>query len=143
MTTTFKRCFLFFFLIAGYLSANENYDFVGRHFIASYLDCSESAIMDNNGIEQAMVKAINASGATLVDMADFEFSPAGYTMIALLSESHASIHTYPDQKACFVDLFTCGNRCSAEAFDAVMREYLAPKRVNVRFLLRSEVNQDQ
>jgi len=143
MSTFNRLCFSFFIFIASFLSANENYEFVGRHFIASYLDCSESAIMDNQGIRQAMIKAINASGATLVDMTDFEFSPAGYTMIALLSESHASIHTYPDQKACFVDLFTCGNRCSAEAFDAVMREYLAPKRVNVRFLLRSEVNQDQ
>jgi S-adenosylmethionine decarboxylase proenzyme len=141
-----KRCLCFFFsflLISSFTAANEDkYDFVGRHFLASYLDCSEEALNNTEKLQQAMIDAIEASGATLVDMTDFEFTPAGYTMIALLSESHASIHTYPDRRACFVDLFTCGTECSAEAFDDVLRQYLSPGRVNARILLRDENNRD-
>ncbi len=133
----------FFILLVGQAVAQEEiYEFCGRHFFASYLDCSEEAINDNQGILRAMKAAIKASGANLVSMTDFEFSPAGYTMVALLSESHASIHTYPDRRACFVDLFTCGNTCSAEAFDAVLREYLAPEHVSERIFLRDESNRD-
>jgi S-adenosylmethionine/arginine decarboxylase-like enzyme len=60
------------------------------------------------------------------------------TMVFLLSESHASIHTYPEHGACFVDLFTCGNKCSGEKFDQALREYLKPAHVTARVLIRDE-----
>lgn len=134
---------LFFVFSTNFVIASEEkYAFAGRHFIASYLDCSEEALKDNEGLKNAMIEAIKASGATLLGKADYEFSPAGITMVALLSESHASIHTYPEHKACFVDLFTCGQKCSAEAFDAVLRKYLAPEQVNARFIVRDQDNHD-
>jgi S-adenosylmethionine/arginine decarboxylase-like enzyme len=58
------------------------------------------------------------------------------TAVLLLAESHASIHTYPEHQACFVDLFTCGRACSAERFDAVLRQYLRPASVQRRTMLR-------
>ena len=58
------------------------------------------------------------------------------TLVALLSESHASIHTYPEHNSCFVDLFTCGLSFHAERFDAVMRAYLSPSQVEVDTLIR-------
>ncbi len=135
-------CLSFLFVVSIAAAEKEKFDFSGRHFIASYLECSEEVLKDNALLRKAMLEAINASGATLLDMTDFEFSPAGFTMIALLSESHASIHTYPEHHACFVDLFTCGTRCSAEAFDAVLRKHLSPGRVNARILLRDEESRD-
>jgi S-adenosylmethionine decarboxylase len=39
-----------------------------------------------------------------------KFEPQGVTVLALLSESHASIHTYPEVGSVFVDVFTCGTR---------------------------------
>ena len=58
-------------------------------------------------------------------------------MVILLSESHASIHTYPEFNACFVDLFTCGEKCSSEYFDQALQSYLKPKLVNGRTLIRT------
>lgn len=132
----------FLFIVSTAVADEEKYHFSGRHFIGSYLECSEEVLNNNALLKKAMLEAIEASGATLLDMTDFEFSPAGFTMIALLSESHASIHTYPEHRACFVDLFTCGTRCSAEAFDAVLRKALSPERVNARILLRDEESRD-
>jgi S-adenosylmethionine decarboxylase len=42
------------------------------------------------------------------------FEPQGVTVLALLSESHASIHTYPEVGAMFVDVFTCGDRAKPD-----------------------------
>ena len=59
-------------------------------------------------------------------------------MIILLSESHASIHTYPEHGGCFVDFFTCGTTCKPENFDKYMQNYLKPKNIGIGLLLNFE-----
>lgn len=36
-----------------------------------------------------------------------QFQPYGYTLLYLLSESHYSIHTYPEHHSCYIDIFCC------------------------------------
>ncbi len=79
----------------------------------------------------------------MLGRADYSFSPHGMTSVLLLSESHASIHTYPEHEACFVDLFTCGHSCSAEKFDEVMCDYLRPAQVQRRLMLRHSAGIDE
>ena len=106
------------------------YNFVGTHFMASYKECDHDALVNLPKLKEALIAASKASGATILKTADYTFEPDGLTMVVLLSESHASIHTYPEFNAVFVDLFTCGHNCSAKAFDEVLRGYLAPKKVS-------------
>jgi S-adenosylmethionine decarboxylase proenzyme len=120
------------------LHAEEEHHFAGKHFFASYLECDALALSDLNGMISAMDDAVKASGATLLNMTPHVFPPNAVTAVYLLSESHASIHTYPEHGSCFVDLFTCGDNCSSEKFDSILRAYLKPKRVSARFFERSE-----
>jgi len=126
-----KTLFSFFLLILSSSSffGEENYDFYGRHFIAQYYDCDEAALTDTKTLGQVMMQATKASKATVLEMIEHIFPPHGFSMAILLSESHSSIHTYPEKKACFIDLFTCGSSCSSEEFDKVLRAYLKPKKV--------------
>lgn len=117
---------------------DQIHKFVGKHFLASYLECDLQAIMDLEGLVQAMDDAVKASGASILSKTSHVFSPNGLTLVYLLSESHASLHTYPEYGACFVDLFTCGDYCSSSVFDKVLRKYLRPGRVNARCFLRHE-----
>lgn len=114
----------------------EGHEFVGRHMLASYRGCDRRALRDLDRLRVVFDEAVQASGATLLKTAEHVFLPDGLTVVALLSESHASIHTYPEHDACFVDIFTCGRSCSAEKFDAVLREYLRPTKCHHRILLR-------
>lgn len=116
----------------------ENYEFKGKHFIGSYLDCDLEALSDLNGLIEAMDLAVQNSGATVLDKSQYIFPPNGLTIVYLLSESHASLHTYPEYGACFVDLFTCGDSCSAEKFDAALRSYLSPQSVSAKTFSRGE-----
>jgi S-adenosylmethionine decarboxylase proenzyme len=112
------------------------YDFFGQHFMASYKDCDPVIINDPIQIKNIMMEAIGMSGATIVNSSDYIFkneedtSLFGYTAVFLLSESHASIHTYPECQSCFVDLFTCGTSCTYEKFHDVLktrfRNYMIP-----------------
>lgn len=128
-----------------YLSAEEkaeqggrgSHEFTGRHLLVSYFDCDAEKIRDTDGLLSAMKEAVRASGATLLKSVEQSFSPEGMAAVFLLSESHASIHTYPEHASCFVDLFTCGNSCRAELFDEVMRGFLLPAAVNKRIFIRN------
>jgi len=107
-------------------ATGKKFEFTGRHFIANYFGCNHAAICNHTGLVEAMSKGVEASGATLLRIIEHAFLPSGFTALLLLSESHASIHTYPECDACFVDLFTCGQSCIAEKFHSVLQEYLRP-----------------
>lgn len=133
------RSFLISLSIVCLAFAEEcEYQFAGKHFLGSYLDCNSEALKDVEGLKTALDAAVQESGATILDSSHFVFPPDGLTIVYLLSESHASLHTYPEHGACFVDLFTCGDHCSAERFDQALRSYLQPKKVNARTFLRNE-----
>jgi S-adenosylmethionine decarboxylase len=112
------------------------YQFEGKHLLASYSDCDRERLNDVDGLLQAFRMATLAAGATILKESSHNFAPCGLTAMLLLSESHASIHTYPEHGACFVDLFTCGSDWRGEAFDQIMQEYLRPARVQVKTILR-------
>lgn len=140
-----RKCFAMFvlLLIACAAQAEEKqYEFAGVHFLASYNGCDLDALTDLERLPEVMLTAAKASGATVLNAVQHIFPPDGFTMAILLSESHASIHTYPEHGACFIDLFTCGNSCSAERFDLALREYLKPSSVNARRLIRHEAIED-
>lgn len=120
------------------LIAEELHEFAGKHFFASYLKCDSQALSDVDHLIQAMNHAVEASGATILDQTSYVFPPAGLTIVYLLSESHASLHTYPEHGACFVDIFTCGDQCIPEKFDAALRAYLQPEKASSRLFLRHE-----
>lgn len=130
--------FSFLFIFFAFSSYSEEYQFEGEHFLASYIDCDFDALTDFHALERAMLRAAEASGATVLSSSKHIFPPSGYTQVILLSESHASIHTYPEFGACFVDLFTCGTRCSSKKFDSALRKYLKPKKVSLKNLKRGK-----
>jgi S-adenosylmethionine decarboxylase len=130
-------CGLFSCAYADEKSAEPSYQFKGEHYLVSYSDCDHEALTHVKALEQIMLLAAEKSGATVLKSCSWEFPGNGFTMVILLSESHASIHTYPEFNACFVDLFTCGEKCSSEYFDQVMRDYLKPKTVNGRTMIRT------
>lgn len=125
-------------LVSTLVAEDQLYQFKGVHFLASYCDCDIDALSNIENLKNAMEHAVELSGATILEASSWVFPPSGLTMVFLLSESHASIHTYPEHGACFVDLFTCGEHCSAEKFDAAMRDYLKPKKVSERTFIRNQ-----
>jgi S-adenosylmethionine decarboxylase len=123
--------------------ADREFEFDGRHLLASYSVCNPAAIRDIAGLTAAFHAAVRASGATLLHAVEHTFPPHGMTAVAVLSESHASIHTYPEHESCFVDIFTCGNTCNVEAFDETLRKFLRPKQHSRRIIRRHEKMVDE
>lgn len=80
---------------------------VGKHLILDLYECSADLLDDYEYLEDMLRTAVRMSGATLVRVIGHKFDPEGVTILALLAESHASIHTWPSQQYAAVDLYTC------------------------------------
>jgi spermidine synthase len=88
--------------------------FSGRHVLAE-LDGVEPRLLDDpEFLCQALRSAVSEAGATVIDVLAHRFEPHGVTVLALLAESHASVHAYPEIGAAFADVFTCGERADPE-----------------------------
>lgn len=88
--------------------------FGGCHVLAQLSGVDPALADDTARLRSILSVALTGAGATVCGMLDQRFTPHGVTVVALLTESHASIHSYPERGAMFVDVFTCGDSADAE-----------------------------
>ncbi|MDZ4689023.1 MAG: adenosylmethionine decarboxylase, partial [Planctomycetaceae bacterium] len=69
---------------------------LGQHVIIELWGCQEGVINDAALVKTAMLDAVRAANATLLDINVHMFSPHGVTGVAVLSESHLSVHSWPE-----------------------------------------------
>ncbi len=81
--------------------------YAGSHLI---IDLWEAEHLDDaEVIEMTFRRAIKEAGATLLHMHFHEFSEnGGISGVAVLAESHISIHTWPERGYAAIDVFMCG-----------------------------------
>jgi spermidine synthase len=117
-------------------------EFTGWHVLAEFGGVDADLCDDLERLESALRESLIAAGVTICDVVHKKFEPQGVTVLALLSESHASIHTYPESGDIFVDVFTCGS-IGAGASKAVelLRDALAPKDVRMQVIRRGHGSQ--
>lgn len=88
-----------------------------------------------NFIEETLRDCVVAADATLLHIFLHRFQPTGVSGVAVLAESHISIHTWPEVGFAALDVFMCGKAQPALCVP-LLRKAFAPKRVVVTELLR-------
>lgn len=69
----------------------------------------EAVKLDNKRlIKQLLTEAATYSNATVLKTFFHKFEPVGVTGVVVISESHISIHTWPQEGYASVDIYTCG-----------------------------------
>ncbi|ATL68908.1 adenosylmethionine decarboxylase [Nocardia terpenica] len=112
-------------------------EFTGWHVLAEFGGVDAALCNDLERLETALRKSLVAAGVTICDVVRKQFEPQGVTVLALLSESHASIHTYPESGDIFVDVFTCGSIGSgATKAVELLQQELSPTTVNMEVVQR-------
>ncbi len=109
----------------------------GRHLLLTLSGCPAARLDDEEALRRMVCEAVAAAGATLLQLSSHRFSPAGVTVLALLAESHAGLHTYPEQGTAFLDCFTCGQQCDPRRTIQVLTAALAPGRITEALVSRS------
>ena len=107
----------------------------GAHLIVDLYGAQR--LDDIEHIEATLRCCVDASGATLLHIHLHRFEPNGVSGVAVLAESHISIHTWPEAGYAALDVFMCG-KANPDACVPILREAFKVKRVAVSELLRGQ-----
>lgn len=113
--------------------------FAGTHMI---LDLWKASRLDDlQCMEDALREAIEVCGATLLHIHLHHFTPnGGISGVAVLAESHISVHTWPEKGYAAFDVFMCGDARPELSIDVFKRAF-KPAHVNIHEHLRGASDQ--
>lgn len=99
---------------------------LGFHYLIELKECDASLLKDADYVETALKEAINISGATKIGEIFHRFSPQGISGVILISESHFSIHTWPEHQYAALDLFSCDEHLKIQqAYQFLVKKFKA------------------
>ena len=88
----------------------EKLVYKSKHFLLELYRCDYEKLNDQSFLRCSLNNAAKLANATVLNLISNKFEPQGVTAIALLAESHLSIHTWPESYYSAVDIFTCGQK---------------------------------
>ncbi|WP_020062945.1 adenosylmethionine decarboxylase [Bacillus sp. 123MFChir2] len=112
------------------------YSTFGRHIIVDMWGIDTALLNDCEFLQQHLVTAANVCGATILSVDSRTFEPSGVTILVLLSESHISIHTYPEKKFAAIDCYTCGTKVDPQQAIDYILPIFKPKQLHIKRLIR-------
>jgi S-adenosylmethionine decarboxylase len=109
---------------------------LGRHIIVELSGCLEKAINDLSKVEDLMNEAAKKANATIIRSVFHKFSPVGVSGVVVISESHLSIHTWPELGYAAIDIYTCGS--STKPFKACyfLAQKFKAKKIKATYIIR-------
>jgi len=72
----------------------------------------------------------------VVAEAGHQFQPFGATYVYVLSESHMSIHTYPEKNTAYMDIFCCNPDFNCDAAAKVIKDIFKTQDVDYQVIYR-------
>ncbi len=106
------------------------------HWLVDCYGCDRDRLDPADQLEQLLIRAADRGNLSVLRSQRHQFHPQGATVLLLLSESHLSLHTWPERGYAALDLFTCGDRADPAAACQTVLEFLAPTHHHAQQILR-------
>lgn len=90
------------------INNNEETRSLGMLYTVDIKNANSKLLDDINKLDILLEEIVKKYNLTILSTQKKKFNPIGVTILKLLSESHISIHTWPEYNKCSIDLFTCG-----------------------------------
>lgn len=112
------------------------YSTFGRHVAVDAWGVDYEVLNNAGLLEAHLVEAAEACGATILSIQSRQFEPQGATVLVMLSESHLSIHTYPERGFAAIDCYTCGEWVDPQLAIDYLVSVLNPEKTYAKKLIR-------
>ena len=119
------------------LNNDEKLMHQSKHFLLELYRCDCEKLNDESFLRCILNRASKLANATVLNLISNKFEPQGVTAIALLAESHISIHTWPESNYSAVDIFTCGQNMMPDLASQYLIESLMAKEHSLRVIERN------
>ena len=123
--------------ILSSLSDEQKLSHQSKHLLLELYRCDCEKLNDESFLRCILNRAAKLANAKVLNLISNKFEPQGVTAIALLAESHISIHTWPESNYSAVDIFTCGQNMMPELASQYLIESLMAKEHFLRVIERN------
>lgn len=104
---------------------------VGKHTVIDLINYNTEYMEDVEYVKNILISSAHEIGLHVVDSLFYKFKPIGISGVIILSESHITIHTWPEYKFVAVDAFTCGKSIEPEIFCRLIAKKIGASIVNI------------
>jgi S-adenosylmethionine decarboxylase len=101
-------------------------------------DCRTLGTVEPEALASAFAAALQRAGATVVQALSHMFPETGLTIVLVLSESHAVLHTWPETGMVNIDIFSCSTRLKSLEAVAELSGYLGSSRMTIQEIERAD-----
>ena len=123
--------------ILSSFSNEQKFSHQSKHLLLELYRCDYEKLNDESFLRCTLNRAAKLAKATVLNLMSNKFEPQGVTAIALLAESHISIHTWPESSYSAVDIFTCGQKMLPELASKYLIEVLNAEEHSLRVIKRN------
>jgi len=123
--------------ILSSLSDEQKLSHQSKHLLLELYRCDREKLNDESFLRCILNRAAKLANATVLNLISNRFEPQGVTAIALLEESHISIHTWPESNYSAIDIFTCGKNMLPELASQYLIETLKAQEHFLRVIDRN------
>ena len=109
---------------------------LATHLLIELFDCDSKILNDSEKVKDIFINAAKEGKATIVNDLFHEFSPHGLTGVLVITESHLSIHTWPEFNYAAVDVFSCDDKLDGDKIKRILEEKLSSKEVYTKIINR-------
>ncbi len=124
-------------LILNSLGNDQTLSHQSKHLLLELYRCDYEKLNDESFLRCTLNRAAKLAKATVLNLISNKFEPQGVTAIALLAESHISIHTWPESNYSAADIFTCGQNMLPELASQYLIEALKAEEHSLRVIERN------
>ena len=116
-------------LVAGQKSVGVGAPRVyGKHVYGNLYNCDPEVLSDEERLREIVVEAARIGNMTLLDVRSWKIGE-GVSLVAIVLESHITIHTWPEYGFATLDVYSCGQHTDPEAAFEYIARMLGAERV--------------
>ena len=116
---------------------------IGRHTTADFYGCRREALNNMDLLQTMLSTAIHAADLKMLSIQSYQFSPEGITVVALLTDGHLAIHTYPEVGFAAIDIFTCDSHSLPEKALSAIKCTLVPEKTKNTLIKRGDFGSER
>ena len=112
---------------------------LANHQIIDFYNCDKDILSNSSLVKSYFVKSAELANATIVSQKFHEFSPYGLTGVLVITESHISIHTWPEYGYAAIDVFSCCDKLDHKRLVESLKGSLKAEKVKSKSIKRGRL----